>query len=91
MGVGSLGPGVKADLTLIDLDRKWKVNVNQFYSKGRNCPFDGWELQGKAILTIVAGRVVFRDDVISDSNIDNVYAVTLLFEQQGLCKKVLKS
>lgn len=33
---------------------------------------------------------VHEEDVISDSNIDNVYAVTLLFEQQGLCKKVLK-
>jgi len=33
---------------------------------------------------------VHEEDVISDSNIDNVYAVTLLFEQQGLCTKVLK-
>ncbi len=33
---------------------------------------------------------VHEEDVISDSNIDNVYAVTLLFEQQGLCEKVLK-
>jgi dihydroorotase len=67
LGAGSLKPGVRADLTLIDLDKKWKVNVNQFYSKGRNCPFNGWELRGKAILTIVSGQVVFRDDVISDS------------------------
>jgi CTP synthase len=33
---------------------------------------------------------VHEDDVISDSNIDNVYAVTLLFENQNFCKKVLK-
>ncbi|MGF3553694.1 MAG: CTP synthase [Thermoplasmatota archaeon] len=33
---------------------------------------------------------VHEEDVISDSNIDNVYAVTLLFEEQGLCKKILK-
>jgi CTP synthase len=33
---------------------------------------------------------VHEDDVISDSNIDNVYAVTLLFENQDLCKKVLR-
>ena len=33
---------------------------------------------------------VHEEDVISDSNIDNVYAVTLLFEKQGLCTKVLK-
>jgi len=64
LGVGSLRPGVKADLTLIDLERKWKVDANRFYSKGRNCPFNGWELQGKAILTIVAGRVVAKDGIV---------------------------
>jgi len=64
LGVGTLRPGVKADLTLIDLDRKWKVDANSFYSKGRNCPFNGWELHGKAILTIVAGRIVAKDGVV---------------------------
>ncbi len=73
LGVGSLRPGVKADLTLIDLDRKWKVDANRFYSKGRNCPFDGWELYGKAILTIVDGRIVAKDgniipEVVSPSS-----------------------
>jgi dihydroorotase len=68
MGVGSLGPGVKADLTLIDLDKKWKVDVNTFYSKGRNCPFNGWDLNGKAILTIVAGRIVAREGEIIQDN-----------------------
>jgi dihydroorotase len=67
-GVGSLRPGVKADLTLIDLDRKWKVDVNSFYSKGRNCPFNGWDLQGKAILTIVGGRIVAREGEIIQDN-----------------------
>jgi dihydroorotase len=64
LGVGSLRPGGRADLTLIDLDRKWKVDANSFYSKGRNCPFNGWELQGKAVLTIVAGRIVAKDGVV---------------------------
>jgi dihydroorotase len=64
LGVGSLRPGVKADLTLIDLDKKWKVDASRFYSKGRNCPFDGWELYGKAILTMVGGRIVAKDGVV---------------------------
>jgi dihydroorotase len=64
LGVGSIRPGAKADLTLIDLDRKWKVDANRFYSKGRNCPFNGWEIHGKAILTIVAGRIVAKDGVV---------------------------
>lgn len=68
LGIGSLRPGVKADLTLIDLDRRWKVDVNSFYSKGRNCPFDGWNLHGKAVLTIIAGRIVAKDGIIESEN-----------------------
>jgi dihydroorotase len=68
LGVGSLTPGVKADLTLIDLDRKWKVDVDRFYSKGRNCPFNDWELYGKAILTIVAGRIVAKEGIVTLEN-----------------------
>ena len=64
LGIGLIKEGDKADLTLIDLNRKWKVDANSFYSKGRNCPFNGWELQGKAILTIVAGRIVAKDGAV---------------------------
>ncbi len=64
LGVGSVRVGAKADLTLIDLDRKWKVDADRFYSKGRNCPFNGWEVHGKAMLTIVAGRIVAKDGVV---------------------------
>ena len=68
LGVGSLRPGVQADLTLIDLNKKWKVDSSRFYSKGRNCPFDGWKLQGQAILTIVAGRMVAKEGIIIIEN-----------------------
>jgi dihydroorotase len=68
LGIGRFKPGAKADLTLIDLDKKWKVDSNSFYSKGRNCPFNGWELYGKAILTIVAGRIVAKDGKITRDN-----------------------
>ncbi len=63
-----IGPGVRADLTLIDLEKTWKVDANRFYSKGRNCPFNGWDLRGKAILTIVAGRIVAKDGRIIREN-----------------------
>ena len=55
---GTLAVGAIADVTLIDLHREWTVDVNTFASKGRNCPFNGWTLRGKAVMTIVGGKVV---------------------------------
>ncbi|MFC1895554.1 dihydroorotase [Thermodesulfobacteriota bacterium] len=52
-------PGAKADLTLIDEEKSHVVDASAFFSKGRNTPFDGWNLKGKAVLTLVAGRVAF--------------------------------
>jgi dihydroorotase len=58
---GSLAVGAPADLTLIDLQRDWTVDVTSFTSKSRNCPFNGWNLKGKAVMTVVGGRVVSRE------------------------------
>jgi dihydroorotase len=58
---GTLAPGSVADITLIDLNREWTVDVNTFASKSRNCPFHGWNLRGKAVMTIVGGRVVWTE------------------------------
>ncbi|MBM4462828.1 MAG: dihydroorotase [Chloroflexi bacterium] len=55
---GELSVGMPADITIIDPNREWVVDVNEFESKGRNCPFDGWKLKGKAVVTIVGGKVV---------------------------------
>lgn len=63
-GIGSLAPGATGDVTIIDPDQEWKVDAREFYSKGRNCPFDGLVLQGKAVITIVKGRIVARDGKI---------------------------
>jgi dihydroorotase len=60
-GIGSLTPGSPADLVIIDPDHEWKVNSSEFHSKGRNCPFDGLTLQGRAVLTMVNGRIVARN------------------------------
>ena len=57
---GTLAPGAPADVTLLDLDKRFKVNPERFESKGRNTPFAGWTLTGRPAMTIVAGRVVFR-------------------------------
>jgi dihydroorotase len=57
---GTLRPGAAADITLIDPDLFWRVDAKTFASKSVNTPFHGWTLQGRAVVTIVAGRVKYR-------------------------------
>ena len=53
--------GSTADLTILDPKRKWTFDVQQSRSKSRNSPFNGFELTGKAVGTIVGGKVVYED------------------------------
>ncbi|MEX1110946.1 MAG: dihydroorotase [Chthoniobacterales bacterium] len=57
---GTLAPGAPGDVTLLDPDRAWVVDKEQFASKGRNTPFHGWPLRGRAVRTIVGGRTVWE-------------------------------
>lgn len=63
---GSLKPGSPAHITVIDPDSTWRVESNKFESKSRNSPFIGRELQGSAYLTIVKGKIVFKDGAVLD-------------------------
>ena len=53
--------GSDADLTVLDLNRTWTFDVNESRSRSRNSPFNGWHLKGKAVATIVGGKVVYED------------------------------
>jgi dihydroorotase len=53
--------GAAANMTLIDPDRAYTVNDQALSSLSRNTPFMGWELTGKAVLTVVDGRIVHDD------------------------------
>ncbi|MFW6034858.1 MAG: dihydroorotase [Halanaerobiales bacterium] len=53
--------GAKADITIFDPDRKWTVEKNKLKSKGKNTPFAGSKLEGKVILTIINGNVIYND------------------------------
>jgi len=53
--------GSSADLTILDLNRSWTFDVNRSRSRSRNTPFHGWHLKGKAVATIVGGKVVYED------------------------------
>jgi len=57
---GTLGEGKQADVTIIDPNAEYKVDVNTFYSKSRNCPYNGWTVKGKAEKTIVGGEIRFE-------------------------------
>ena len=58
---GTLSPGAPADLTLVDPERRWRVEARTFRSKGRNTPFEGWEMAGRAVAVLVGGRLVYDD------------------------------
>jgi len=49
--------GQKANLTLIDPNLEWVVDINAFHSKSKNSPFHGWKLKGKAIGVINNGKI----------------------------------
>jgi len=56
---GVLTPADMVDVTIIDPALQWVVNKDEFCSKSTNTPFDGWRLQGKAVMTIVGGDIVY--------------------------------
>ena len=57
---GTLAVGVIADVTLIDPAMTWEVDASTFRSKSVNTPFHGWQLTGRAVATIVGGRIKYR-------------------------------
>jgi dihydroorotase len=57
---GTLAVGAPADVVVFDPTVRWKVDAGHFCSKSRNTPFGGEELVGRALLTLVDGRIVFQ-------------------------------
>jgi dihydroorotase len=54
---GTFKTGADADITIIDPDERWTVDKNKFVSKGKNTPFHGMELRGRASMTITGGTI----------------------------------
>jgi dihydroorotase len=52
--------GMPADITIIDPHVVYRIDADGFQSLSRNTPFDGWEMEGGAALTMVGGKVVFE-------------------------------
>jgi len=55
----SIGAGKKADLTVFDLDAKYRIDPNEFLTMGRATPFKDKEVYGKCMLTLCGGRVAY--------------------------------
>ncbi|KWT92704.1 dihydroorotase [Candidatus Magnetominusculus xianensis] len=57
---GSLREGVEADIVIADLNKDFIVDPEQFVSKGKNTPFNGWRLSGMPVITICKGKVKYH-------------------------------
>ena len=61
---GFLEQGKNADLTVVDFNRQFKIDASKFKSKAKFSPYDGWDVQGKVVKTIVNGQLVFDEGEI---------------------------
>ncbi len=55
---GTLAKGAHADVTIFDAKKKWRFEVGNSRSLSRNTPFDGWEMTGKVVATVVGGEIL---------------------------------
>ena len=58
---GTLAVGTDADVTVFDPGCEWVFHVEESASKSKNSPFLGWKLKGKAVATIVGGKLVWSE------------------------------
>ena len=59
LDVGTLGVGRPADVCVFDPTEPWQVLAGSLRSQGKNTPFIGYEMAGRATATLVGGRLVF--------------------------------
>ena len=59
--VPRIAPGEAANLVLIDLEGEWEVGENGYESRSENCCFAGRPLRGRALMTLAAGSVAYRE------------------------------
>lgn len=57
---GELTVGAPADVALFDLEARYKVDPATFRSMGHATPFEGWEVQGRCVMTLVDGRTAYE-------------------------------
>ncbi len=60
---GKIELDAPADLVLLDLNEERSIDPNEFLSKGKNTPFNGWKCKGWPVMTIVDGKIAWEKDV----------------------------
>jgi dihydroorotase len=61
---GFLKEGNHADLTIVDLNRRYKIDASKFHSKAKYSPFDKRVAEGKPVKTFVDGRLIIDEDEV---------------------------
>lgn len=60
LGAGEIKDGSPADLTLLDLNETWQIKKEDFRSLGKATPFDGWEVSGNVVMTMMNGEIIYE-------------------------------
>jgi dihydroorotase len=58
---GTLSQDADADITLVDPEKIWTIDIDRFYSRSRNCPYHGWKVRGRVVATLVGGQIKHDD------------------------------
>ena len=58
---GSLAPGARADVVLLNITDTWTIDPADFRSKGKNTPFTGMRVRGRVKMTIAGGEVAYEE------------------------------
>lgn len=61
---GTLGAGKTADIVIFNPETEYEVKVEEFQSKSKNSPYDGWKLYGKPEYTILNGKIVVNQGIL---------------------------
>ncbi len=65
LSVGTCVDNGRADVIVVDPDAVHTVDAGSFFSKARNCPFDGWETRGKNVMTFLRGERIYTDETFT--------------------------
>jgi dihydroorotase len=70
---GYLKKGNSADITVVNLSKKFRIDASKFHSKAKYSPFDGWVVQGKPVKTFVNGRLIMDDgEIVAKAGSGNI-------------------